>query len=109
MVSTQVLNIFSGLFEIVQEQAHITAKDKGFWQTPLTHGESIALMHFELSQILGAIRAGNPESPQMLEFDSATEKAADVVIRLMDWAQYYGFDLGDAIVAKLKYNDTRPR
>jgi NTP pyrophosphatase (non-canonical NTP hydrolase) len=33
---------------------------------------------------------------------------ADVVIRIMDMAGYYGIDLEQAIIDKIKYNKTRP-
>lgn len=39
---------------------HMTAVDKGFWDTERNFGEMVALMHSELSEALEEHRAGRP-------------------------------------------------
>ncbi len=107
-LTNSLTDAFKGIFEIVQEHAHKTACKSGWWDKPATHGESIALIHSEVSEMLEALRGGNPESKKIPEFDELELEAADVVIRLMDYCQYHKIDLADAIIAKMRYNETRP-
>lgn len=71
-------------------------------------GEMIALAHSELSECLDATRHGNPPDDKVPEFSGAEAELADTVIRCMDHAVERGYRLADAIVAKMKFNATRP-
>ena len=71
-------------------------------------GEMIALFHSELSELLEGIRHGNPESEKLPGFTSAEEECADVLIRMMDTAQKRGWNIAEAVVAKMAYNTNRP-
>lgn len=42
------------------------------------------------------------------QITNAQEELADIVIRVCDLAQELGIDLGEAVVAKMAYNKTRP-
>lgn len=86
---------------------HQTAVSKGWWEGACNDGEKIALMHSELSEALEALRAGNPQCDKPIELSAVEEEMADVLIRMMDWAQFKGFDLGRAVVAKARYNAGR--
>ena len=90
------------------QRAHETAINHGFWDNERNDAEMIALIHSELSEMLEAIRAGNPMSEKIPNITQAEEEAADVLIRLLDMAQGRGFNLADAVLAKLDYNDKRP-
>ena len=86
------------------------AKRKGFWEEgkERNDGEMIALMHSELSEALEAIRHGNPPDDKIPEFNGYETELADCVIRIMDLAAGRGLRVGEAIVAKMAYNEGRP-
>lgn len=99
---------FCGGFAGVQVQVHANARDKGFWDACKSPGEAIALMHSELSEALEALRDGNPKSKKIPEFSHLEEELADVVIRIMDFAGGHGLEIASAIIAKHRFNMTRP-
>lgn len=84
------------------------ARSKGWWNIHRNEGELIALMHSELSEALEGLRAGNPASEHIPEFSCMEEELADTVIRIADLCGAKGYRLGEAIVAKMKFNEGRP-
>lgn len=74
---------------------------------PRQESELIALEHSELSELLEAVRHGNPPSTKIPGFSLAEEELADVVIRCLDHAHAFAYRLAEAIIAKMAYNAGR--
>lgn len=99
---------FLHAFLAMQQHVHSNSRDKGWWESPPEVGTQLALIHSEVSEILEAIRIGNPPSAKVPEFTSAEEELADVVLRCMDLAEGRGWRLAAAILAKHNFNQGRP-
>ena len=67
----------------------------------------IALIHSELSEALEALRHGNPLDDHIPEFSGVEAEFADVIIRIMHMANRLNYRVGEAIIAKIKYNKGR--
>ena len=94
-------------FKALQSEVHTTAKEKGWWEGERNDGELLALVHSEVTEILEALRHGNPPDDKVPEFSGAEAESADVIIRLMDMAEARGWRLAEAIVAKMAMNKGR--
>jgi hypothetical protein len=119
---------FVYLFESLAQQAHETARSKGWYdkrdellclvqengsgdviqlaRTALL-GLSISLMHSELSEGLENARAGMVPDDKIPEFSGVEAELADVIIRIMDTAASEGLRVGEAVVAKMAMNRSR--
>lgn len=71
-------------------------------------GEAIALMHSELSEALEADRKNIKESEHIPNFSGLEEEFADVIIRIMDFAEANELRIPEAILAKCEFNRSRP-
>ena len=101
----------------LQREAHAIAKDHGWWDEERTFGDLIALVHSELSEALEAYRVNGIDSwlerqyPHSRDTQPLTHldvpeegdkpagvayELADVVIRVADMAEWYGYDLSIA-------------
>lgn len=99
---------FPHAWKMTARRVHQSTISKGFWDESRNKAECIALMHSELSEALEALRNGNPKDDKIPEFTNHEVELADVVIRIMDYAEAYNLNVGRAIIAKMAYNETRP-
>lgn len=94
--------------DVLGEHVHAWAKSKGWWDEERNNGEILCLIHSEVSEALEAYRHGNKPSEHIPEFSAAEEELADVIIRVVDFSAARKMRLGDAICAKMKFNESRP-
>lgn len=71
-------------------------------------GEKFTLLNTEISELTEANRKDIIDSDHLDGFTMAEEEASDILIRVLDWAHRRGLRIGEAMVAKLDYNATRP-
>lgn len=94
------------------DMAFDAAKRRGFHSGPANIGNYIANLHGEVSELWEAYRKGQLHEPcdkkTEPQLSCAAEELADIVIRCADTAKELGVDLGEAVIAKMDYNETRP-
>lgn len=98
---------FKKYFDIIQRLCYQSADEKGWHDVKRSDGEIIALIHSELSEGLEWARIGNPKSDHIPSHSGMEEELADVIIRIMDYAETRKFDLSSALLAKMEYNQGR--
>lgn len=95
---------------------------KGFWNlprgmTPEDEGrialmkkmEKNALLTSEVSEHLEAIRKKQAQQSEHIPgFTAEEEEIADILIRALDYAGHYKMRIGEAIAAKMAFNEGRP-
>jgi len=104
----QDLNKVIDAISHLQYVSHKVAIDHGFNSGNQDEAKTICLIHAELSEALEGLRHGNPPSDHIPEYSAVEEELADVIIRVMDYAEGKNYDIANAIVAKIQYNTNRP-
>ena len=122
--------IMADLLDDLATLCYENARSKGFWESEtelvtaisdLPNGEAmgqrimqlhdiekVALEHSELSERLERLRKDpNKMDEHCPEFLNLEIEAADLIIRVMDWCGRRNLRIGEAVMAKMKYNATR--
>ena len=102
---------FGIMLSTMAEAIHAGNIERGFWPsgaTPEALERALLLIHSEISECVEAIRKDNPPDKHLPEFDNATVELADAVIRILDVSAAYNLNLGEAIVKKVAFNESRP-
>lgn len=94
-------------------EVHSNSRLKGWYDKPIEPAELLCLIHSEVSEVLEEIRKGYPLHKIYRRIpddkpEGVPVELADVVLRVMDMAGYYGINLEKAMEEKHKYNQSRP-
>ncbi len=98
---------FIDSFNDLGHEANATAKSKGFNNAKTNELVQIALMHAELGEATEAYRKDLIDD-HIPEFKGIEAELADTVIRIMNMAAAKKLRVAEAIIAKMKYNKSRP-
>ena len=105
-------SVVAGTIDGLMKQAHATATEHGWWDRPRSDGECLMLMVTELSEAMegvrGTVDGTYPASEKIPGFNQVEEELADVLIRIFDFAEQHQLLLGEALLAKMEYNESRP-
>lgn len=100
---------FIKMLKMLAEAIHKVSRDKGFYDNPREDGTLLCMIHGEVSEAMEANRKSNPPDKHLPEFSSEEVELGDSIIRILDYAEHKGYNLGPAILAKVLFNTGRPR
>lgn len=106
MVAEEVRLAYARNLDRLSREFHCRAVVRGWWDKPLNFGERLALIHSEISEALEGFRKDKADE-HLPQFTSVEVELADALIRIFDLAGAMRLRLGEAVVAKALYNETR--
>lgn len=105
---------FLKYFRIVQKQLFDASLEKGHhdfdlydWKT-LDAFRLLGLMHTEITECMQIIKRHGLTDLAKKWRDKLAEELADVIIRIMDFAELHELDVAEALRKKAQFNITRP-
>ncbi|CDG21040.1 putative phage protein [Xenorhabdus poinarii G6] len=90
----------------LQKQIHQQNVEAGWWDKPRERGTLLCLIHSEISEAMEGERK-NLMDDHLPHRPMAEVELADAVIRILDYAAAFGYDIEGAIAEKLAYNRQR--
>jgi NTP pyrophosphatase (non-canonical NTP hydrolase) len=90
----------------LQQQIHKQNLEAGWWDKPREKGTLLCLVHSEISEAMEGERK-NLMDDHLPHRKMAEVELADAVIRILDYAEYFGYDISGAIDEKVAYNRVR--
>lgn len=92
------------ILQSMQEHAHSTAREHGFWnnQSALAVDTQLVKLALITSEVGEAI-----EASRKADMVNLREELADIIIRILDFAEALGFNMTTAILEKMTVNDNR--
>ncbi|WP_345873159.1 hypothetical protein [Shewanella algae] len=90
----------------LQKKIHQQNIEMGWWKNPREIGTLLCLVHSEISEAMEGDRKclmdDHLPNREMMEVE-----LADAVIRILDIAEFKGYDIESAIIEKVAYNRNR--
>ena len=90
----------------LQQKIHQQNIEAGWWEHPREKGTLLCLIHSEISEAMEGERK-NLMDDHLPHRKMAEVELADAVIRILDYAHAFGYDIEGAIEEKLEYNRHR--
>jgi len=100
--------VSDALFSEVPDANNVLFYQAQRWLESTAEQAAIARMHSELSEWLEAVRHPPTADKHCPDFWNTEIEAADLIIRVLDTCGYKGYRIGEAVLAKMEYNVTRP-
>jgi len=94
------------MFDMAANEIHMTAIEKGWDCENQDEGKTLMLIVSELAEGLEGLR-GDLMSDKITDFKMIEEELADAIIRIKHYAKAKKYRVGEAVLAKMKYNQGR--
>ncbi len=103
-------SVYSTELGKIQHAVHKLSVEKGWWDRPRSIPESLCLIHSEVSEALEEYRNGKATSIRIENGkpEGMAIELADIIIRVLDLAEWLKIDIATAIDVKHSYNQSRP-
>lgn len=93
----------------LEDESHRVAVKKGWYESPRTFGDFMALFHSEIAEAFEEYRNKRPYNEIYYDEDGKPEgipiEIADLLIRVADFCKAHGIDVVRAIQIKMYYNE----